>query len=65
MRQMTAVILVLIGLVTGFLMGIQVEKLVNERTYTFQIDDKTVELTKSAMVELRNKQIVVQEEEDK
>jgi hypothetical protein len=59
MRNITAVILVLIGVVTGIVIGVQMEKFVNERTYTFQIDGKSVELTKSTVIELRSKHIIV------
>jgi hypothetical protein len=64
MNHITAIILVTIGLVTGFLMGTQVERIVNERTYTFQIDGKSVELTKGAVIELRSKHIIVNDLED-
>jgi uncharacterized membrane-anchored protein YhcB (DUF1043 family) len=64
MERITAIILVAIGFVIGFVVGTQTERLVNERTYTFQIDGKSVELTKSAITELRNKQLLISDEEE-
>jgi len=62
MDKLVLAVAVAVGVVLGFLVGIQTEKLVNERVYTYTIDDTQVDLTKAAMTELMDKGIIVTED---